>query len=184
MLRDPARLESFQPHMHLRGKAMSMEAILPDGTVRTLSNVDHFDFNWMNNYIYSDEDAPVLPRGHETVLAVEDNRALRRILVRQLQDLGYRVLEAEDAKSAIAILDRENDVDLLFTDIVLPGGVNGSELARMAAAMRAELKVLFTSGFPEAAFGPGGALPTGASLLVKPYRKDELAQRLRESLAA
>jgi len=128
--------------------------------------------------------APVLPRGHETVLAVEDNRALRRILVRQLQDLGYRVLEAEDAKSAIAILDRENDVDLLFTDIVLPGGVNGSELARMAAAMRAELKVLFTSGFPEAAFGPGGALPTGASLLVKPYRKDELAQRLRESLAA
>jgi len=62
-LHEPARLESFQPHMHLRGRAMSMEAILPDGTVRMISNVDHFDFNWMNNYIFSDEDAPVLPRG-------------------------------------------------------------------------------------------------------------------------
>jgi hypothetical protein len=62
-LHEPARLESFQPHMHLRGKAMSMEAILPDGSVRMISNVDHFDFNWMNNYIFSDEDAPVLPRG-------------------------------------------------------------------------------------------------------------------------
>jgi hypothetical protein len=62
-LHEPARLESFQPHMHLRGRAMSMEAILPDGSVRMISNVDHFDFNWMNNYIFSDEDAPVLPRG-------------------------------------------------------------------------------------------------------------------------
>lgn len=58
-----ARLENFQPHMHLRGKAMSMEAILPDGTYRMLSYVDHFNFNWMNNYIYTDDDAPVLPKG-------------------------------------------------------------------------------------------------------------------------
>jgi len=59
----PARLENFQPHMHLRGKAMSMEAILPDGTTRMLSYVDHFNFNWMNNYIYADDVAPVLPKG-------------------------------------------------------------------------------------------------------------------------
>jgi hypothetical protein len=79
MLRDPARLESFQPHMHLRGKAMSMEAILPDGTVRTLSNVDHFDFNWMNNYIYSDDDAPVLPRGTQIrIHAWHDNTTANR----------------------------------------------------------------------------------------------------------
>jgi CheY-like chemotaxis protein len=118
------------------------------------------------------------------VLAVEDNPGLRRILIKQLEDLGYQVLEAENAQSAMEILKREPRIDLLFTDIVLPGGVNGSELARMAEAMRSDLKVLFTSGFPEAAFGPGGALPAGAMLLGKPYRKDELAQRLRESLAA
>ena len=63
VLRQPARLENFQPHMHLRGKAMSMEAVLPDGTTQMLSYVNHFSFNWMNNYIYADDDAPVLPKG-------------------------------------------------------------------------------------------------------------------------
>ena len=63
LLTRPARLENFQPHMHLRGKAMAMEAILPDGTTQMLSYVDHFNFNWMNNYIYTDESAPVLPKG-------------------------------------------------------------------------------------------------------------------------
>jgi len=63
VLRQAARLENFQPHMHLRGKAMLLEALLPDGTKRTLSYVDHFSFNWMTNYIYSDDAAPVLPKG-------------------------------------------------------------------------------------------------------------------------
>ena len=63
VLQKPALLENFQPHMHLRGKAMSMEAVLPDGTTRMLSYVDHFNFNWMNNYIYADDVAPVLPKG-------------------------------------------------------------------------------------------------------------------------
>jgi hypothetical protein len=63
VLSHPARIENFQPHMHLRGKAMSMEAILPDGTTRMLSYVDHFNFNWMNNYIYADDSAPILPKG-------------------------------------------------------------------------------------------------------------------------
>jgi PAS domain S-box-containing protein len=125
-----------------------------------------------------------LPRGHETVLAVEDNPGLRLILVKQLEDLGYRVLQAENAKSAVDILRGDDAIDLLFTDIVLPGGTNGADLARMAEAMRSNLKVLFTSGFPEAAFGPNGALPQGASLLGKPYRKEELALRLRETLVA
>ena len=76
VLKSAARLENFQPHMHLRGKGMSMEAILPDGSMRMLSYVDHFNFNWMNNYIYSDDAAPVLPKG--TVLRVtawHDNTA-------------------------------------------------------------------------------------------------------------
>jgi hypothetical protein len=63
VLSRPARLENFQPHMHLRGKAMAIEAILPDGTVRMLSYVNNFNFNWMNNYIYTDDAAPVLPKG-------------------------------------------------------------------------------------------------------------------------
>jgi len=63
VLRQPARLENFQPHMHLRGKAMALEAILPDGTRQMLSYVNNFNFNWMNNYIYADDAAPVLPKG-------------------------------------------------------------------------------------------------------------------------
>ena len=63
VLKEAAKLESFQPHMHLRGKAMSMEAILPDGTTQMLSHVDRFIFNWMNNYIYAEDAAPVLPKG-------------------------------------------------------------------------------------------------------------------------
>ena len=76
MLSAPARLENFQPHMHLRGKAMSLEAILPDGTTRMLSYVDHFNFNWMTNYIYADDAAPVLPKGTMIhVTAWHDNTA-------------------------------------------------------------------------------------------------------------
>jgi hypothetical protein len=76
VLKAPARLENFQPHMHLRGKAMLLEAILPDGTKRTLSYVDHFNFNWMTNYIYADDAAPVLPKGTIIhVAAWHDNTA-------------------------------------------------------------------------------------------------------------
>jgi hypothetical protein len=67
-LRSAGRIENFQPHMHLRGKAMAMQAILPDGTVEMLSYVDRFDFNWMNNYIYADDSAPVLPK--DTVIRI------------------------------------------------------------------------------------------------------------------
>jgi len=78
-LKAPARLENFQPHMHLRGKAMLIEAILPDGTRRTLSYVDHFNFNWMTNYIYADDAAPVLPKGTIIhVVAWHDNTASNR----------------------------------------------------------------------------------------------------------
>jgi hypothetical protein len=90
VLKSAARLENFQPHMHLRGKAMSMEAILPDGTVRMLSYVDHFNFNWMNNYIYADDEAPVLPKG--TVLRITayyDNTAANATNPDPSQWVGY-----------------------------------------------------------------------------------------------
>jgi hypothetical protein len=76
VLPQPARLENFQPHMHLRGKAMALEAILPDGTRQMLSYVDHFNFQWMTNYIYADDAAPVLPKGTIIhVTAWHDNTA-------------------------------------------------------------------------------------------------------------
>jgi hypothetical protein len=74
VLRQAARLENYQPHMHLRGKAMLMEATLPDGSTQTLSYVNNFNFNWMNNYIYADDAAPVLPKGTQIrVTAWYDN---------------------------------------------------------------------------------------------------------------
>ena len=79
VLRQPGRVENFQPHMHLRGKAMSLEAVLPNGTTLMLSHVDHFDFKWMNNYIYADDAAPLLPKG--TILKVTswyDNTSANR----------------------------------------------------------------------------------------------------------
>jgi PAS domain S-box-containing protein len=127
---------------------------------------------------------PAARRGQGTVLAVEDNEALRRVLVRHLTDLGYEVLEAGDARAALAVLADSPRVDLLLTDIIMPGGVNGWELARAAKQLRPGLKVLFTSGFPDAAFDPGGALSEGSPLLSKPYRKQDLARMLGEVLPA
>jgi CheY-like chemotaxis protein len=125
-----------------------------------------------------------MPGGNETVLAVEDNALLRRVLVKQLVDLGYRVLEAATGQSAIDILNGDQKVDLLLTDIVLQGGMNGLELARIATRTRTDLKVLYTSGFPDTSLAEDGPAPPGAALLSKPYRRDELARRVRESLAA
>ena len=74
LLRQNARVESFQPHMHLRGKAMAMEAILPNGQTQMLSHVDNFNFNWHNSYVYTDDAAPLLPEGH----AAQDHRVARQ----------------------------------------------------------------------------------------------------------
>jgi signal transduction histidine kinase len=116
----------------------------------------------------------------ETVLAVEDNASLRRVVVRQLREMGYRVLEADSAASALAVLDRE-PVDLLFTDVVMAGGMSGIDLARDTQQRWPAMKVLITSGFPETKLNGNG--PIVARLLTKPYRKDELARAIRETLS-
>jgi signal transduction histidine kinase/ActR/RegA family two-component response regulator len=127
---------------------------------------------------------PQLARGRgERVLVVEDNVALKRVVVRQLNELGYSVLEALNAAGAIAVLERES-ADLMFTDVIMPGGTNGFELARIVAKRWPELRVVFTSGFPETRLSGNVESLATARLLTKPYRKEDLARMLREALDA
>jgi PAS domain S-box-containing protein len=118
----------------------------------------------------------------ETVLAVDDNENLRRIVVRILDELGYRVLQADDAKTALKILASEA-VDLLFTDVVMPGGASGYALADAAQSRWPQVKVLLTSGLPEKAINADGKR-RNLRTLSKPVRKDDLARTLREVLDA
>jgi CheY-like chemotaxis protein len=120
------------------------------------------------------------PKGRETILVVEDEARLRAVATRILRDLGYTVLEAKNGPEALALLDDGQSVDLLFTDIVMPDGMNGRDLARAARERRQALKVLLTSGYSETFVRNGGeAYPP---LLSKPYRKEQLARRIREIL--
>jgi len=121
--------------------------------------------------------------GDEVILAVEDNPDIRATVVRQLRDLGYRVHEADSAESALHILDSGAPIDLLFTDMIMPGGLNGKELATKARAKRADLRVLFTSGFPGTAASHGPQLEPGDVLLNKPYHKHDLAKAVEEALS-
>jgi CheY-like chemotaxis protein len=121
--------------------------------------------------------------GNETVLVVEDNARLRRATVRQLSGLGYRVLEAEDAAAALAILS-DDGVDLLFTDVVMPGSMDGLDLVHRAISLRAELKVLLTSGFSGVRTADQRIGERPFPVLNKPYRRDDLARMLREALDA
>jgi len=114
------------------------------------------------------------------MLAVEDNAGLRRVVVRQLTELGYRVLEAEDAQTALRVLESER-VDVLFTDVVMPGGTSGYELARTALSRWPAIKIVLTSGFPDNRTN-GDANAPNLRLLSKPYRRDDLGRLIREVL--
>ncbi|MCH9051087.1 MAG: PAS domain S-box protein [Proteobacteria bacterium] len=122
------------------------------------------------------------PTGGETILVVEDEAGVREIAVSLLKRCGYRVLEAEDGAAALKILDEHPDIDLLLTDVVMPGGMGGPDLARNARERRPDLKVLYTSGYPESAIVHRGALDEGVEMIGKPYQKDELAQKVRRVL--
>ena len=113
---------------------------------------------------------------------VEDNPGLRRIVVRQLGDAGYRVLEATDAEAAMSIITGPEPIHLLLTDVVMPGEMDGRELARAAVARRPLLKTLLTSGFPDARLSATGTPTAGNRLLSKPYRKDELRRAVRDAI--
>ncbi len=117
--------------------------------------------------------------GNETVLVVEDDDAVRHAAVDMLTDLGYAVRQASEAEGALALLADGVRVDLLFTDVVMPGSIGSRELARRAAALQPHIAVLYTSGYTENAIIHHGRLDEDVALLSKPYGKDELARKLR-----
>ncbi len=134
------------------------------------------------------EPAPRGPEnGRELVLVVDDEEGMRNVTVRQLSDLGYRTLEADTGPSALSLLERHPEIDLLFSDVIMPGGMNGYELAREARRRRPDLKILLTSGYTARA----QAIVQGEAaneeldrleLLDKPFRRRELAVRIRQVL--
>jgi PAS domain S-box-containing protein len=129
-------------------------------------------------------EAPPVPLevGKETILAVEDDDDARAFTAEVLGDLGYRVLAAPDARTALDLLDREPDVDLLFTDVGLPNGVNGRQLADEAHRRRPGLRVLFTTGYARNAIVHHGRLDPGVDVLMKPFSQAEMAGKIRRVL--
>jgi PAS domain S-box-containing protein len=121
-----------------------------------------------------------LPKGAETVMIVEDDPFVRSYAVLRLESLGYSVVSAVDGADALQKLRADIHVDILFTDIVMPGGINGWELADLARQLRPGLPVLLTSGYALETLAKHGQLRAGAVVLTKPYRKADLARRLRE----
>ncbi|MYZ47782.1 PAS domain-containing protein [Propylenella binzhouense] len=128
--------------------------------------------------------AAIIPEGSqdETILVVEDDDDVRGYSVEILRELGYRVIEAHDGTAALRLLARQNRVDLLFTDVVLPGGMNGADLARDARAIRPGLKVLFTTGYARDAIVHHGRLDPGVQLITKPFIYADLAAKVRDVL--
>ena len=122
-------------------------------------------------------------RGHETILVVEDDKLVRDYVLTQLHSLGYVTLNAANAAEALAIVAAGNPFDLLFTDVIMPGSMNGRQLANELQKTRPGLKVLFTSGYTENAIIHHGRLDSGVLLLAKPYRKSDLAAMVRKALA-
>jgi signal transduction histidine kinase/CheY-like chemotaxis protein len=120
--------------------------------------------------------------GHEAILIVEDDALVRKYVVTQIHSLGYTTLEAGNAAEALQMIDSGAAIDLLFTDVIMPGSMNGRQLVDAALKRRPSLKTLFTSGYTENAIVHHGRLDSGVLLLVKPYRKLELARMIRMAL--
>ena len=118
----------------------------------------------------------------ETILVVEDDTDVRTLAVALLRDLGYEILEAADAESALRILGTSSRINLLFTDVILPGGINGPELAAEVRRRRPEIGVLYASGYTENAIIHQGRFDESLELLKKPYKKSHLARKIRAVL--
>jgi signal transduction histidine kinase/CheY-like chemotaxis protein len=123
-----------------------------------------------------------VPHGSETILLVEDDAQVMDLVTAQMESLGYRVLGAANGPHALRILAEDSSIALLFTDIVMPGEMNGRQLAHAALQTRPDIKVLYTSGYTQNAIVHQGKLDQGVQYLAKPYRRSELAQKLRQIL--
>ena len=138
--------------------------------------------------IRQEEDRPVgskhraVAGGSETILVVEDDDDVSATVVEMLTDLGYRVLKAKDAQSAFAIIGSGVGIDLLFTDVVMPGPMRSTELARKTRELSPATAILFTSGYTDNAIVHGGRLDEGVELLSKPYARETLARKVRQVL--
>jgi signal transduction histidine kinase/CheY-like chemotaxis protein len=126
--------------------------------------------------------APPSEGGHESILVVEDDEGVRAAVSDMLTDLGYKVSRAENAESALAVL-KTLKPDLIFTDVVMPGAIHTRDFTRMAQEMHPGIRILYTSGYTQNAIVHNGKLDDDALLLSKPYRKDELARKLRSVFA-
>ncbi|MGV3742522.1 MAG: response regulator [Burkholderiaceae bacterium] len=130
-----------------------------------------------------DMPVPQVLGGSETILVVEDDMAVQASTVNMLTGLGYRVLKANDGQSALIVLQSGIAIDLLFTDVVMPGPLRSPDLAKQAKELHPNIEVLFTSGYTQNAIVHGGRLDPGVQLISKPYRREYLARKIRHMLA-
>jgi CheY-like chemotaxis protein len=128
--------------------------------------------------------SPSSLRGGESILVVEDDPLVRNLVGMQLRELGYRVVEAADGPKARKILDSGQPIDLMLTDVVMPGGMTGRQLAEVAQRQRPNLKTLYTSGYTEDSISHQGKLDPGVHFLSKPFRRQDLALKIRAVLDA
>jgi len=123
-----------------------------------------------------------LSLGNETILVVEDDALVRNFVIAQLQSLGYHPIGATNGPAALNLVEGGQAFDLLFTDVIMPGGMSGRELAEKVLKLRSGIKVLYTSGYTDNAIVHQGRLDPGVLLLTKPYRKSQLANMIRRAL--
>ena len=127
-------------------------------------------------------DSEAVSGGSEVILVVEDDPMVRTFVISQLTGLGYKTIAARDGRAAMAVVERGEPFDLLFTDVVMPGGLSGRNLADAVVKLRPGIKVLYTSGYTDNAVVHHGRLDEGVLLLTKPYRKPQLAKMVRQAL--
>ena len=122
-------------------------------------------------------------RAGETVLVIDDEPSVRMLVTEMLEELGYAAIEAIDGKSGLKVLQSNARVDLLITDVGLPGGINGRQLADAARITRQDLKVLFITGYAESAAVRNGHLESGMQTLIKPFTMEALTARIRSVMS-
>jgi CheY-like chemotaxis protein len=141
-------------------------------------------YHGKDEIVETEGDLTELPHAEngETVLIVDDEPAVRMLVTEVLGDLDYRAIEAQDGPSGLKILETGRRIDLLITDVGLPGGINGRQLADAALALRPQLKVLFITGYAENAVVGNGHLKPGMHILTKPFALEELGRRIKNIL--